>query len=187
MIRRSTWVILVIFVILLVVFIWFGRSDQAEGTPTPTTPIQSLFDFEESEILGLVITKTGNNGLVLIRDNEAGWMIEGVQDEVLDQDKIDSSLSQFLSSRLITTLESLPPLADIGLDPTAYTIEIELVNSEHISLLIGEMTAIGDGYYAQKEDGEVVVINQFPLDTLLEFLETPPVMPTSTPAGEIEP
>lgn len=187
MIRRSTWIILAIFVILLVALIWIGRSNQAESAPTPTTPIQSLFDFEESEIQKLVIKKTGSEDLVWVRNSDSNWIFEENQSEALDQDEIDSTLNQFISSRLMATLETAPLLSEIGLDPASYDIEFELVNGERTSIQIGGVTAIGDGYYIQTGDGKVVVINQFPVDSLVEFLVSPPILPTPTTMEGISP
>lgn len=180
MIRRNTLIILAVFIVLLVVFIWIGRSDQADSTPTPTDPVVYLFDLEVGEIQKIIITGAGGENLVLMRGDDATWTLDGTRSESLDQDQINSTLEQFINSRLITTLNTQPPLAEIGLDPAIYVIEIELINGEDISLQIGEMTAIGTGYYVRKVAGELLVVNNFPVDALIDFLQNPPLLPTPT-------
>ncbi len=56
-----------------------------------------------------------------------------------------------------------------------------LENGKTLTFKIGKATISGDGYYLQKEDGTIAIVDKYTTDALLNLLKQPPSMFTATP------
>jgi len=72
------------------------------------------------------------------------------------------------------------------LDKPAYTFTVSLANSKTATFKIGNATVAEDGYYVQKEDGTVVILDKNGFDQVLNLLQEPPYMFTLTPTATSE-
>ncbi|MEJ2353029.1 MAG: DUF4340 domain-containing protein [Anaerolineales bacterium] len=210
MIRRSTWVTLGIFAIVLVAAIIIRQTGQkaaADATPTPGSAY--LFSAQDSAIIGLRITDTDENSVAVQRAEDGSWSLiqpEGEQadqdridslvvqraedgswsliqpeGEQADQDRIDSLVSQAESLRVVSTLDTQPELTAIGLEPPQYRLSITLADGQQQVAEIGSTTPTNSGYYARLGGGDLQVVSKSGLDSLVGMLTDPPIAPTPTP------
>ncbi|MEJ2305088.1 MAG: DUF4340 domain-containing protein [Anaerolineales bacterium] len=182
MIRRSTWVTLGIFAIVLVAAIIIRQTGQkaaADATPTPGSAY--LFSAQDSAIIGLRITDTDENSVAVQRAEDGSWSLIQPEGEQADQDRIDSLVGQAESLRVVSTLDTQPELTAIGLEPPQYRVAVTLADGQQQAAEIGSTTPTSSGYYARLEGGDLQVVSKTGLDSLVGMLTDPPIAPTPTP------
>jgi hypothetical protein len=182
MIRRSTWVTLGIFAIVLVAAIIIRQTEQkvaADATPTPGSTY--LFSAQDSSIIGLRISDNDEDSVAVQRAEDGSWSLIQPEGEQADQDRIDSLVSQAESLRVVSTLDTQPELTAIGLDPPQYRLSITLADGQQQVAEIGNTTPTSSGYYTRLEGGELQVVSKSGLDSLVGMLTDLPIAPTPTP------
>lgn len=182
MIRRTTWVILAIFVGLLGVVWYLQRSDGSEAAvDTTPAPVQELFDFDENNVAAVRVANIQGESVALQRDASAQWSLVEPQTGEIDLGRAESIVSQLVSLRTISTLDSTPDLAVVGLDPANYTITIDLNDGRQVVVRCGNLTPIETGYYVQMPGGPVHVTSKFGIEAVVGIIADPPILPTPTP------
>jgi hypothetical protein len=187
MIRRSTWIVLAVFVVVLAAAVLIERSqpaaDEAEATPVATEA--NLLPVTFSEISGLRLEETATGQVVeLALDEEGTWQLSQPQPGPADSTEVESSLSALTTLRVQTSLEPAASLAIFGLAEPAYRLSLETAEGETLTLLVGDQTPTASGYYVQVNDGPPQVVSKFSLDSFLRMLVEPPFQPTPTPEVE---
>jgi hypothetical protein len=186
MIRRSTWITLAVFAALVVAaFIWQRYKKEAEPViPTPTFQLiqPALYDLGTDIITWIQFADAEGNVLEVERESGSDpWVMVGETAETSDSFRIGTVAGQLLSIRAMTTFETELGIETVGLKNPAYTITIKTAAGEEIVTNIGNLTAIGNGYYIQVDEGEVVVVAKLVLDEVLGILTEPPLLATPTP------
>jgi len=184
MIRRTTWIILAVFVILLGIVWAFPRiqgklSSSSQATATPETKF--LVSQGEKNIQSLRAENSAGKVMALGRDANGVWMLVEPAGKQIDLGAAESGVTQLLSLPITLTLEPAFDPASIGLNPPIYTITLDLVDGKKTVIKVGKLTPIKNGYYAQVDDGPVTVVNNYSLDAFLNMLDNPPVLETPTP------
>jgi hypothetical protein len=184
MIRRTTWIILAIFVILLGVVWAFpsikGKlSASTKATATPET--RFLVNLDEKNIQSLHAEDPAGKVVGLGRDANGVWTLLEPPGKQIDLAAAESGVTQLLSLPITLTLEPAFDPASIGLNPAAYTITLDLMDGKKMVIKVGKLTPIKNGYYTQLDDGPVTVVNNYSLDAFLNMLDHPPVLETPTP------
>ena len=188
MIRRSTWIVLGIAVALILGYVLWQRyqTDQApEAEAAPTfAPVVTLFDMNDLSVSGMTFSRAaGGQTVVVQRDAATGaWSMPDVPAETVDSERIAGLVGQLLSMMVERTLGTDLSLADVGLDAPAYTIQLAMEDGRQQVLRVGDVTAIGTGYYVQLDQGAPVIVAKVDLDYVLGIIDTPPLLPTATPA-----
>lgn len=185
MIRKPTWIVLLIFAVLLAaVLLWQRSQDQksAEATPTAAEAAerQYLFDIE-GEIASLRIERVGEKSVELVRGQDGEWTLIGSPDLALDSAALDSLAGQLAALPLVSTLQNIPEMEALGLNPPSYRILVVLQNGSQLVAAVGKATPTGSGYYVLSSDRRVYIANEFSLQSLLDLVDNPPYMPTPYP------
>lgn len=186
MVRRSTWIVLVVFILLAAAAILWPRlqkDDEAlEATPT-VAPVQPLiYEVGSQEIRWIRFADAAGNLVEVERPSaEDDWVMVGESGEISDSVRISSVAGQLLAIRATRTFDTDMGVDSVGLDNPAYTITIRTSSGEEIVTRIGNLTAVGSGYYIQVDDEPVVIVAKLVLDEILSILLEPPLLPTPTP------
>lgn len=186
MIRRNTWILLGIFVILLVGAWLFQRDNQdEEAQTTPTEGVSLLFEIGERTITAIRIADNQDNAVAVMLNSDGSWELVVPEGEPGDEARIASAVSQAEQLRVLSPVESELDLGTIGLDPAQYTIEVTYSDGSEETAYFGDETPTGSGYYAYMQDNEQLqVVNKFSVDSLLDLLNDPPIAAPTTPAPE---
>jgi hypothetical protein len=189
MVKRSTWVMVILLAILAGLAYYLQQPENlikkalaSRETPTAEPPGQ-LISPADGPLNGVSIQKTGGQSITLERKNSGWTLIVGSENPApADQSVAEQAASQAQSLRLAGKITSTTPdLSAFGLDKPVYIFKLILADGKSVSFKIGNATLAGDGYYAQKEDGTVVILEKYGLDPLLNLLQQPPYMFTPTP------
>jgi len=184
MIRKSTWIVLAVFVLALAGAYWWQQNQEqkeSQATPEPE-PNVFLFDFGDAELSTVRLERVGDKAVELQRDAEVSWTaLSPEQSGPLDSQSLESTLSQLAALSTLSQLDTPPGLAAIGLELPVYRIQVTLSDGRTLTAAVGKKTPTGSGYYVQADDKTVYVVNQFSLDSVLELIDNLPILePTAT-------
>jgi hypothetical protein len=186
MVRRTTWIVLIVFA-FVVGFAWIFQRYQSTrvdtpSTGTPTTPPNYLYDLTNNNVDEIKISDQSGEMIDLYFDPVLSkWAVADIPADQADSIQIESVSTQLFSLQAQETLTQIPPLDSIGLDTPQYTITMTTTEGTQINTQIGTITAIGSGYYARVDAGPVVIVGKTVIDDILDLLKTPPILPTATP------
>jgi hypothetical protein len=181
MIKRPTWILLSILVVVLI-GAWliqaspFGKKVE----PTPTTSLGSLFKLEANPIIACKITDNTGKTVAIARDANGNWILTDPAGLEADTDRIQTAINRAQSMSIIMQFDPAPDLTVIGLNPPVYQIQATFADGTQQTAMIGNLTTTGSGYYGQLEGGPVLLINQYGTDGLLDLIKNIPIKPTPT-------
>ena len=186
MVRRSTLIVLVVFILLAGLAILWPRlqKEGAEQDPTPTIEpaLPMIYTLTSQEILGIQFSDAAGNQVAVERESaEENWVMEGESGDTTDSTRISSVVGQLLGMRATRTFDTALGVDSVGLDNPAYTITLRTSKGDEITTRVGNLNAVGSGYYIQVDDEPVVIVAKLVLDEILSILTEPPLLPTPTP------
>jgi hypothetical protein len=189
MIRRSTWITLGGFAVILLAAIWLTRSGVSTSpaeTPTPT--LEPVWSWTPDQVVDIEVESVGNRSVVRARrDEAAGWVLEQPSAPYADSGRLERAVSSLASMQPSSTLVS-DRLVDFGLDPPMYRISVDLEDGSTQVLEIGRQAPTGGLVYAKHPFGEAVLLLQSISvgDATGLFTPLPIATPTSTPTPTVE-
>lgn len=184
MIRRNTWIILVVFVALLgVTWLWQRSKEDAALKATPTPGAGHLFTVEEKDLNKLEMRDIQGRQIILERDVSGGWALKLPQTEATDTERAQQGITQVTTLDILSEPDPAPEPGVAGLlTPTNIITMTMSGGGQSQTALIGNLTPIANGYYARTPDGRVVVVSKYSVDEVLKLLDNPPIKPTPTTA-----
>lgn len=186
MIRRSTWILLLVLAVLVAFTLYFqkyqGKKQENSATATPTVVKADLLSVDISTVSEITISDSAQSQISFYRNPATSqWVITDVPVEQADSFQIESVLAQLFSIQVLETLTQSPPLDSISLAIPAYSITIKKSDGTQSVVDVGSATAIGSGYYVRVDGNQIVIVDKTVMDTVLGMLATPPLVATSTP------
>jgi len=186
MLRRSTWILLIIFVLLAGFAYLFQRyqtqKTENAATPTPTTAPAKVYNLSGTRVDDIKISDSAGKEIDFYRDQASTkWAIADVPVEKADSFQIESVSTQLFDLQAQETLTQTPPLDSIGLISSTYTITMTTTDGSHTVTNIGSQTPTGNGYYIRVNSGQVIIVDKLAIDDILHLLSTPPLLATPTP------
>ena len=190
MIRRPTW-FLVSVLVILVALTWYLQKSKSSQTADekPTETVQLLLNVQENTITGLTIERASDGKVVMInRDDQGLWKVVQPAGGETDVSQAEMAVSQLTSLTSQLSIGTVQDLSVFGLAKFAYEITITTNAGEKQVLHVGDLTPTGSGYYVSVNENNPVVVSKYSLDTLLNLVDSPPFVPTptaeSTPTSE---
>jgi hypothetical protein len=193
MIKRNTWILMAVFVIVLGAAILVQKTNVLKPPSSPTVTLNP-------PLLGIVndtpttIRLVDQHGLDIVSklDNNNQWTIEQPAGLQISQGSMQMILSDLNGISIQSTLMSPLPLESTGLQLPTYTITITYQSGLSHSLKVGNLTPTQSGYYIQLDTGNTVIVDQSGIDNVVELLRsvtyTPtPTLTTETPTPQVSP
>lgn len=185
MVKRSAWVWIAIFAVLVGVLIYLQRTEETvpstlevEGTASPVPTVAYLFPAEEGVVTSILIEGRDGNIIGFERQGDV-WVATTPYYAETIAGSVEAAASQVTALPVEKTLDIDP--SAVGLDSPTHTITIGFTSGEFFVVLVGDVTPTGYSYYVRKGDGPVLVVSIYDLDVLLGMLTTPPLVETPTP------
>jgi hypothetical protein len=189
MIRRSTWIVLVVLAVLLGLT-WYlqARNTENAAETTPTVEPSSFLDLDTNLVASLRIIGPQGNAFLAERDENANWtLLEPARSSPLESTVVESNLSQLVHMDTGSSLEMPPPLEAVGLVVPEYVIELTLVDGRVHRLEVGNETPSGSGYYTRVDNSEMIVAGKFAMQAVFGMVDDLPLVPTPTPEFTLTP
>lgn len=183
MLKRSTVISIILLTGLIGLAVYLSRQDNKADTDIDAPPTQALvYLFNESDGLPDAITIQDKSAQVVAvrKDASGAWIFEKPIGAAAQPGFVETATSQLATLRILNTLADMPPSA-VGLDQPDFVIAIQFNSGKETSLKIGNLTPTNSGYYAQKENGEIIIVGKAGVDSLLEIFRNPPLPVTATP------
>jgi len=187
MIKRSTWVLVLILVLIIIVFfvVQNHSSNLIEATPTSLGD-NFLVTQADGTLQSLRITDQQNHSVQMHRDTIGTWIVTQPISGPADQSLAAAAETQVGSLRIVTTLDDQLPLDEAGLNFPAYAIELTFVGGGKHVIHIGMLTPTNSGYYVRYDNDPLYVVSKPGIDALLNLLTSPPYATTETPTPTLE-
>lgn len=185
--KRSTWILLIIFAILAGLLFYLNRQEGASQDDldlmTETSqPVEFLFTDESGIPLGIKISDTDGNVVEIVRNEEGTWMLKQPKEAVASQGMAEGASSQVTAIRILSTLDLAPEYA--GLVPPSFLVTVNFSSGETFTVEIGDLTPTESGYYARRSMSDKIhVISKSGVDSLLRLLSNPPFPEETEPAS----
>lgn len=181
MIKRSTWIVLAIFAVLLLVAVGFWRFAEQKSAETPTpavTPTEPpLFSFSTIDVQALAVSDNQGNKMEATQAL-GNWTLVQPAGQPADGTQIDSALTSLQSATVSRTLSG-SDVSEYGLDAPTAVITLTLSSGQHI-LSVGN-PGPSNVYYVQLDGGAPLVVGRYSLGSIIALAATPPVASTPTP------
>jgi len=189
MVRKNTWILLGIFVILLGgAYAWQRSQTQKAPEATPTAGQKKLLLFEiQTPVNSVRIEQAGGKQLEMKLDKNGKWQITSPAGLEADSEAAAATLSQLGAIPLVTTLQGASDLASMGLDQPAYRLLVTTEDGQSWVVNIGKVTPTTSGYYALSSDRILYVVSKVALDPILGLVDAPPLKQETPTPGAVGP
>jgi hypothetical protein len=186
MVRRNTWIMLVIFV-LIGGFVFGYQRLQANktsdvATQTPLATEEKVYALTLAGVDRITIEDQAGESITTYRDPQTiNWVIDGLPYDTVDSAQIQANVTQLLDLMVKQTLAEDLTLDAVGLDTPAYTITMTSMDGSQVVTTIGNVIPSGNGYYLRVGSGPVVIVDINVIQSVVGMLKNPPLLPTPTP------
>jgi len=182
MVRRSTWIVIVIFAALAGLAWYLQKNPVLESSQsTPKAAESYVFELDTNKVTGLRIVGPDGRVFSATRSADATWkLVEPANPNPVDSSKVESNLGQLLKLQTLSQLEAPPALEAVGLVSPDYLVEIQMSDGSKHRLEVGNQTPTTSGYYVRVDNTELLVANKYTLDSILAMVKTLPLMATPT-------
>jgi hypothetical protein len=182
---RTTIILLVVLLLLGGYVFWSGQNaDETDETAlenTETTPL--LPEVALADVQAIAVTSADGETVSLTQQDDT-WSIiapAAAPADTMQVTQVVSELVQLNVTRVITPTEA--DLAPYGLDAPIYEVEIAGEEGVLAQLYLGATNPNQTSTYVRRDDQEEVIylVSSFALNSLQEWVTTPPIQPTPLP------
>ena len=205
MIKRPTWILLIVLAALAALAYYLQtvpdnflkKAMDAGKTPTAEISIKPLIPSATDGLVTALEIAGADGHSIALKKESAGWTlsIDSQPPVSADQSAAEQAASQLQGLQVNTEIApTTSDLSGFGLDKSAYNWKVTLQNGKTLTFKIGKANITGDGYYLQRADKTIAIVDKYTTDALLNLLTQPPAMftatplpPTALPTGTITP
>jgi hypothetical protein len=182
MIKRPTWIVLVLLVLALGGYFFLKSHPQKSSAATPTAVGTTfLFPSGGPKLKSIRISDQHNNVSMIARDNNGNWNVNLPIPAPADQASAEAAETQVGALSIVTKLDTSPAQSAMGLDTPADVIKLVYLDGTQHTIEVGNKTPTSSGYYVRLDNSKLYVISVDGIDPLLQLLANPPYVPTATP------
>jgi hypothetical protein len=187
MIKRSTWVLLVILALVIGAYFFINNQSSKGKMLTPTaTPGSFLITQAQGVLQSLHIVDAKGDAFQMQRDLSKSWVITAPSSGAADQGLAGAAETQVGALSIVTTINPPADMSALGLAVPAYTLDLGFVNGTTHRIEVGMLTPTGSGYYVRFDGGKIYVVAKSGIDSLVNLLASPPFPATATPVPSPE-
>jgi Domain of unknown function (DUF4340) len=186
MVRRNTWIVLIVLVGLIGFSFYLGQSKAKQAAAaTPTAGQTALFDASLGSPTDIRVEDSSGNAVEIARDQSGKWVLKAPTAADANQASAEAAATQLGALQVLSSVDL--GLDVIGLDKPSYTITVTYNGGKTHTLLVGSETPIQNGYYVQLDGGAKQVVDKAGVDALTGMLNKPPYLATLTPVASVTP
>ena len=190
--RRSTIIYILLLVILAGLYYYLNNRNTETSLEEPLfTPetVEYLFDPTDGFPTSIRIESKTGEILEVVRNAESAWELTLPIEASADQGTVEAAAGQLATIRV---LDSIPGLSKdaVGLVDPEYTLVIQFSSGVERIIDIGVLTPTESGYYASRDEDNILIVSNTGLDVLIGFLTNPPYLATEAPPlspSEVDP
>jgi hypothetical protein len=188
MVKKSTLILLIIAVGLVVGYVWLqnqGSLDFSSHSDEPTaTSLPHFIQLESSNLVLLKLTRPEQEDLIISKSEDGGWQIN-VPGASVTEGNIAQIVAEFNAIQVKQQLNLDLDLTTLGLDNPQYSFTLTQGDGTQHIIKIGSANPLNTDYYAQLDAGAPVLVSQGSIDNIVSTLESAATTPTLTPAPTV--
>ena len=185
MVKKSTLILLIIAVGLVVGYVWLqnqGSLDFSSHSDEPTaTSLPHFIRLESSNLVLLKLTRPEQEDLIISKSEDGGWQIN-VPGASVTEGNIAQIVAEFNAIQVKQQLNLDLDLTTLGLDNPQYSFTLTQGDGTQHIIKIGSANPLNTDYYAQLDAGAPVLVSQGSIDNIVSIIESAATPPTPTPA-----
>ena len=185
MVKKSTLILLIIAVGLVVAYAWLqnqGGLDFSSHSDEPTaTSLPHFIQLESSNLVLLKLTRPEQEDLIISKSEDGGWQIN-VPGASVTEGNIAQIVAEFNAIQVKQQLNLDLDLTTLGLDNPQYSFTLTQGDGTQHIIKIGSANPLNTDYYAQLDAGAPVLVSQGSIDNIVSIIESAATPPTPTPA-----
>jgi len=180
--RRSTIIYILLVVILLGTYYYLNNRKEPVAdiaiTAEPNLEEPSyLFTPADGVPTYIRIQSKDLTVVEVVRGEDNAWALIQPIEGAADQGSVEAAASQIAVMQVLDRLPDIAP-QDVGLDDPQYRMILKFTSGVERNVDIGVITPTESGYYVRVNGGEIVIVSNSSVDSLLGLLSNPP---TETP------
>ncbi len=186
MIRRNTWILLIILAVLIGATFLLERNKSgsaAQAQPSATPQPRALIGAE-GQISAISVTNEQGQTTAIKKENNQ-WTVVQPANSGIDVSTIQEAADQLGTMVVLSTINSSLPDESTGFAHPIYVFQVTLSSGAQQTLTVGKLTPTESGYYAQVNGGNPIVVEKYVVDSAAELLKA--ALPTPTPPSTAEP
>ncbi len=188
MVKKSTLILLIIAVVLIVAYVWLqnqGGLDFSSHSNEPTaTSLPRFIQLESSNLVSLKLTRPEQEDLIISKSADGVWQIN-VPGASVTEGNITQIVAEFNAIQVKQQLNLDLDLTTLGLDNPQYSFTLTQSDGTQHIIKIGNANPLNTDYYAQLDAGAPVLVSQGSIDNIVSILESAATPPTPTPAPTV--
>lgn len=186
MVRKQTWILLVVFVILLGAAFYLQKNPlpKAESaTPSPTAQAQMIPGLAGDQIVKIELKDGQGNATQIEQDPLGNWALGPDGKQKIDTGVAEQARAGLTSAMVQASLPAGMDLKAISLNAPTHTITVTTKDGKQTVILVGSETPTASGYYIQVDNQAPVVVDKGAIDSLVNLLNKDSLI-TPTPLLE---
>jgi hypothetical protein len=179
MIKRNTWIVLIVLVVLAALVLFLQKTNLLSTPPLPSsTPLTMLLGNSNDPVT--TIKLSGSQGVIIIASlqGDGTWFVSQPIGLQIRQAIIQEVLSDLSAISVQTTLLSQLPLETTGLQNPNHSITLTYKSGQEHVIKVGILTPVQNGYYVQLDVNTPVIVSQSNIDNIIELLSSVTYTPT---------
>ena len=184
--RKSTFVVLVIFILAVGALLFLQNSPNSFLSPTATPMATSapvlLSGINIQDITTLIYKPSAGAETRLTRGTDGNWLTS--EAGAVPSGKSEQLIAELLATRIIVQMPINLNLKDLLLDPPPQTITIQSIGGKTSIIYIGGLTPTQSGYYVKVDQNAAAVVDKSALDTIIQLFSEAKTA-TATPAAAV--
>ena len=181
--RRSIVYLLIFAVFFGAYYFIKNRSESVDVNATPeatSAPVEYIIQPEDGLPTRIHIESKDGEVVEVARNDDNAWVLVLPEEAAADQGSVEAAAGQVATMRILDHLTNTP--ADVvGLEEPEHVITLTFPGDVERTIEIGVLTPTGNGYYVRGEDGGIVIVSSYAVDSLLGLITAPPYAPTEIP------
>jgi len=188
MIKRPTWILLIVLAFVIGAYFFIKNRPLKPITPTPTAIGNSyLISVANDKLQSLRVSNKDLKVTFIERDSSGTWKVSLPTPGIADQAQAEAAETQVGTLQIVLKLQTSPDLNAIGLDNPTFTITLKFLSGTTHTLQVGNMTPTGSGYYVRYDQGDIYAISVDGINALTALVDSPPYPATPTPEATLQP
>ena len=180
---RYTLIVVLVFV-ALVAFAYTLRDTESRqvGPGAPTATPQALLEVNEADVEEVSVL--GATGAYTLSRVAGGWEVDGQPAST----EVGSVVTALAKPTVLRELPADRKAEDYGFATPALTVTLRTAAGDKHVIVVGDKAVAEEQRYVKLLDGaRIVLIGNYDIDRLVQWLTSPPLAPTATPTGDLTP
>ena len=189
---RTTLIVVAIFVLFLAYIKFFEVDKTPEqlsaqlGTPTARPPMYAV-QLNADDVKSLQVSDLRAPRQVVVTRAADGWQVNQPADKIAEPFQVESAVGGLTSLQATRVLTNVTDLAPFGLVTPTLEVRFVMSDTQQYAFIVGNKAPTGSNYYIAYtgDKTQVFMVDMNSIDTVRDWLDTPPYQPTPTPTPSV--